>query len=391
MATQCIEINLGIPMSINRVCTACIGDPDLKTWIRAQRGGRGCDACGRNEHVTCSLSSLCVHMSHLIRQHWDSADDNLGYCSAEGGYLGADTYDTYDLLIDEIGLELPRDRGSALLLEIIALLPDNVWCKIDPYQLDLDQALSMSWESFCNTIKYKRRFFFDFGDGDSHDSYTPAAVLNAVAQYADNSELVTSLKAGQSLYRVGVTPNAGSAPVASDFGPPPAALAMQNNRMNPPGIPMMYLASDPETARSEARKPTALVGEWKVKRAMRILDLRRIPPIPGVFSTASRNQRLQLNFLRDFRDSIVQPIDRLERVNVDYLPSQVATEFFRDYHFSAGEISGVLYGSTLCRGWNAVLFIDRDALGLDVTNTSGARAAAPWLEFEAVLEPVAED
>lgn len=377
-------------MGIDRVCTGCIGDVDLKKWIRRQRGGRGCDACGRSDYVTCSVSALCSQMTRLIRRHWSSADDNLGYCTREGGYLGAVTYDTYDLLVDEIGMELPRDQSGSLFHEILSQLPDNVWCKVDPYQLDIDQILSMSWDKFCKTIKYERRFFFHSADVDSDDSYSPIALLGAVARYADDSGLVRSLDAGQSLYRVGIAPQAGVEAAASDFGPPPAALAMQSNRMNPPGIPMMYLASDPETARLEARNPSALVGEWKVRKSLRILDLRNIPPLPGIFSEMSRNNRLQLNFLRDFRDSIVQPVERLERVNVDYLPSQVATEFFRDYRFSAGEVLGVVYGSTLCAGWNAVIFADREALGLDSTSVSNAPVSSPWLTFEAVHDPSVE-
>lgn len=377
-------------MAINRVCSGCIGDLDLKKWIRRQGGGRGCDACGMHDYVTCSISALCAHMTMSIRQHWAAADDNLGYCTAEGGYLGAATYDTYDLLVDEIGLDLPRDVGRRLLLEIIDHLSDNVWCKIDPYRLDVDEIMSMSWRGFCHAIKYKRRFFFNYLNDDGDEHYSPASLLNAVAQYADRLDLITSIEVGQSFYRVGLDPKAGSVPTAGDFGPPPAALALQSNRMNPPGIPMMYLASDPETARLEARRPSAFVGDWKAHIPLRMLDLRNIPPAPGFFSKMSRYDRLQLNFLREFRDSIVQPVERTERINIDYLPSQVATEYFRDYEFSGGKVCGILYGSTLCAGWNSVVFADRELLGLDLADESGAPKSLPWLVFEGALYPVDE-
>ena len=42
-----------------------------------------------------------------------------------------------------------------------------------------------------------------------------------------------------------------------------------------------------------------------------------------MFSDVSRTQALTLRFLHNFAADIMQPVDRDQRVHIDYLPSQV--------------------------------------------------------------------
>lgn len=350
-------------MTIEVVCAGCIGDQDLRQWIMGINGPRGCDACRRRDAPTCQLSALCHHMSRRLSRYWAMAADYVGYCTADGGYIGAPVWDTYDLLRDEVCLDLPRDSSSALFLEIVDRLPDHVWCQVDPYNVGPDVALSMSWQRFCQVIKFERRFFFHDSERDTHDSYSPVSLLAAVARFSQHAGLISTIGAGTRLWRVGHS-RMGRQSTAADYGPPPAQIAMQSNRMNPAGIPMMYLASTSSTALKEAKLLQARVGRWQVARPLRLLDLRRLPPIPGIFSDAGRSYRLTLTFLHEFCDTIMQPIDRTERVNIDYLPSQVATEFFRDFPFEDGPIDGIAYGSTVSSGWNVVLFASRQDVGI---------------------------
>lgn len=65
----------------------------------------------------------------------------MPYETAEGGYIGGNTWDTYDLLRDEIALSLPRDHKEKLFYALLHALPDETWCDHDWTCLDLDQAL----------------------------------------------------------------------------------------------------------------------------------------------------------------------------------------------------------------------------------------------------------
>jgi hypothetical protein len=366
-------------MSIKRVCSSCIGDPDLRAWIRSKGGARGCDACGRSDSPTCELDELCERIESCLAQYWGSAVEQLPYDSREGGYQGS-TWDTDELLFDKVGLDLPRDKRDLLRYAILAELTDDLWCDYDWLTLDEDVALRTSWQRFCDTVKHRKRFFFHAEGDDDRDSYTPASLLRAISSICEGMGLISVLPATNNLWRARPDMSRATKVSAADFGPPPPSLALQSNRMNPPGIPMMYAASSVSVALRESRATEAMVGKWKPLRPLRILDLRKLPEVPGLFSGAERRHRLALRFLHHFSSEITKPVPRDKRVHVDYLPSQVVTEFFRDYSFQGGRLDGIAYPSSLsAKGWNIALFADEYDLGLKVSEYG--LKPAPSLSF----------
>jgi len=366
-------------LSIERVCSLCFDNEDLSDWIVNEDGPRGCDACGKRDAPTCKLSELCAFIESRLSQYWGSADNQLFYVSAEGGYQGR-TWDTYDLIVDEIGLSFPRAQNDRLLREILGHLTDQAWCDYDCGALDHDEALKFSWRQFCETIKHKRRFFFLSDGSDDRDSFTPASLLHEIAHSIEVIGLIREIPAGTKLWRARPDLNKGAKATATSFGPPPAEHALQSNRMNPPGIPMFYLASSQKTALLETRTMESRMGKWSVARSLLVLDLRRLPHVPGIFSKADRHYRLGLKFLHDFAVDIMTPVARDQRVHVDYLPSQVVTEYFRDYDFEAGRLDGIVYNSTVhLEGWNIALFANNVDLGL--SRPTWGRAPEPWLTF----------
>lgn len=287
-------------------------------------------------------------------------------------------------MLHRVGLTLPRDDTGNLFWAIVGAMSGEPWCDFDVGALDLDHALWSSWESFCQTVKHKRRFFFHNSGRDDHDSFTPASLLSSIARASETLGLVVELPAGLGLWRARPgLPKGGRRLAASDFGPPPVEFALQSNRMNPAGIPMLYLASSRATALKETREKHAKVGLWRSKRPIRILDLRHVPQVPGIFSEEARTYALTLKFLHDFANDIMKPVARNNQVHIDYLPSQVVTEFMRNYVFSDGALDGVAYGSTVHRrGWNLALFFGPIELGL-ATREWGA-TPPPVFEFEKV-------
>ena len=345
---------------IDLVCSACVGDPDVKGWIREQGGPRGCDACGGYDSPTVELDELCKYLEECLSSFWGFADDQLPYESAEGGYQGT-TWMTSELVFEDVGLELPRDHNDRLYYALSLGLDDRLWCDYDWLRLDDDVALRMSWETFCETIKYKRRFFFHERGGrkDDPDSFSHVGLLKAISRLCDELGLVTDLPAGTVLYRARAKIPRGTPLGAAIFGPPPPEFALQTNRMNPPGIPMFYGTEAARTAVREIRRRSAKVGKFRLNRPLRILDLARLPEIPGIWANPDRRRRLGLRFLHEFTDAIMQPVAGNDRANVDYIPSQVVTEYFRDFAFAGGKLDGIRFPSTLDpRGRNVVLFIE---------------------------------
>lgn len=370
-------------MTIERVCSSCFGDNALRSWVRDVGGPRGCDACGKFDSPTCKIEDVCEYIETCLRKYWCFAVEQLPYESAEGGYLGA-TWTTYELLREEVCISLPRDKDDRLFHEILEELIDETWCEYDWLTLDHDVALRSSWERFCKTVKHKRRFFFHADGTDDRDSFTPSTLLEAIARICQDMGLVRDLPQGTRLWRARPDILKRRKATAADFGPPPVEVALQSNRMNPPGIPMLYLASTARTALIETRAKESRVGKWKTLRPVRILDLRRLPDCPGYFSDVARNHRLALRFLHHFADDIMTPVARDQRVHIDYLPSQVVTEFLRDYDFDEGKLDGVAYGSTVHRaGWNVALFTTPVELGLE--EPEWGETPAQVLSFERTI------
>jgi hypothetical protein len=350
-------------MRKNRICSSCFGDRDLRAWIRAHDGKRGCDFCGKFDSPTAKFDQVVEHIEECIGRYYGRAVDQLGYCSAEGGYLG-EHWDSWEM-IERISLGLPRDYSGSLNEAIVGAMTQEPWCDFDVASLDLDHALWSSWESFCKTVKHERRFFFHATGADNQDSFTPASLLTSIANSVESLGLVLDLPAGFRLWRARPDIPKRRRVKASDFGPPPVQYSLQSNRMNPAGIPMLYLASSKTTALKETRSAQAKVGLWRAARPIRILDLRHLPPVPSIFSDIARAPTLILSFLHNFAEDIMQPVERDDKVHIEYLPSQVVTEFMRDYAFAAGPLDGIAYGSTVHeRGWNVALFLGSIELGL---------------------------
>lgn len=350
-------------MSLNRICSSCFSNEDLRAWIRSQGGPHGCDACEKFDSPTTEFQNAVNHIEQCIGRYYGRAVDQLGYCSAEGGYLGAN-WNSWDML-DKVELTLPRDHAGELYAAIASNMTEEPWCDFDAGALDLDHALWSSWEFFCMTVKHKRRFFFHAAGKDDQDSLTPASLLSNIARASESLGLVVELPPGLGLWRARPDIPKGQRIQASDFGPPPAQFALQSNRMNPSGIPMLYLASSKTTALKEVRAKHAKLGLWRSARPLRILDLRRLPSVPSIFSDEGRWNVLTLSFLHNFADDITKPVERNKKVHIDYLPSQVVTEFMRDYAFEGGAIDGVAYRSTVYQsGWNVALFVEPIELGL---------------------------
>jgi hypothetical protein len=73
---------------MGRVCSSCFADEDLRAWIREEGGPRGCSACQKFDSPTAKFHKMAKLIETCIRRYYGRAVDQLGYCSAEGGYLG---------------------------------------------------------------------------------------------------------------------------------------------------------------------------------------------------------------------------------------------------------------------------------------------------------------
>lgn len=354
------------------VCAGCFDDGDLKSMIREAGEYGACDFCGTPRAKVVELSFVTQHIGERANTFYGKAVEQLPYESAEGGYQG-ENFDTYELLTDHIGIELPRDDGE-LLDAIASDLGDDQWCAYDWTQLELNESMAYSWRRFSEIVKHERRFFFQGSPrrGGPPDDRSPIQFFLDLRDLLERLGRVRTYQPGLRLFRARPRAPGQRHTTPAALGPPPPEFALQANRMNPPGIPMFYGADSERLAVAEVRNQRVSLAMFETTRELRIIDLVDLPSVPGFFSDASRRRIQGLDFLREFAVEISLPVPRDERVHVDYLPTQIFTEFLRDARFGGLPVDGIRYPSaTPTRGANVVLF----ATQADVV---GAVEADPW-------------
>lgn len=270
---------------------------------------------------------------------------------------------------EDVLYEVGLDCHPELFDDIVSAFTNDAWVRAaqghwaTPHQSEIWRY---SWHGFEEWIKHEVRFFFSHvvHRDSSSDPFEvqPAHMLSIVSKLVRDVGLIVTRTGNEVLYRVRERIGAeGWVADTDSMGAPPAEKAMAG-RMNPAGISYLYLACDEQTAVAEVvRAPpaTIVVAEFRVTRALRILDLTALPCRPSIFDISRKEQWEGLIFLEHFVAAICEPVAKDGREHVSYAPSQVVSEFFA-LVFKDGKrngLDGILYPSTVKPGGkNLVLF-----------------------------------
>ena len=355
------------------VCASCIHEENLAKLVTEAADGDRCDYCGRQSHeapVSADVDVVIERIAESLFTEYGDPDEELPYDSGEGGYQG-EVLSTEDVLVRE-----DCDFENRELFEdIVSAFGERQWCKREYFMLSKDEALIAGWGSFTREILHRTRYLFlKAPDEDAElrgpGEISPADMLGHIGEAVSRAGLVRTCPAGSHFFRarahdVGAVPSG-----ASELASPPAKLASAN-RMSPAGIPMFYGAREERTAINEvravaanARHPLITVADFQTARDLMVVDLTDLPGVPSLFDSPNREKRPWVQFLRAFVERISQPIERDGREHVEYVPTQVVTEYFRRiFTLDAGtRIQGVLYPSAHASGGVCcVLFFDQDA------------------------------
>lgn len=340
------------------VCFNCIENYAISDFIRSNAKGHHCNYCGREDEEMC----ISVHLEDVmevildgISSEWgDPNDEGVGW---DGGWVGARVIDNYELIYEEYADDLMIDNEE-LNDDIIDSMNDQLWCEIDPYGLRPYEADFYSWEQFCRQVKYESRYvFFKINDENPYnDSYysQPFEILQTIGESIKELDLITSDSNIYKFYR-GRTHNTlvGFTNV-KDLAPPPRERALYSNRMSPAGIPMFYGAFDRKTAIEEIRdsKEFVSVGISNNLRPLRLIDFTKVQKVPSVFDTKNRQLRNVILFLSEFVSDLSKPIDKDNAEHIEYVPTQIVTEYFRRVSKTdkSENIDGVIYPSSKVNG-----------------------------------------
>jgi hypothetical protein len=380
------------------VCPDCFEDEYLKEVVTKNATHTQCDYCKRNskKNIAAELAVVVEPIAGALFAHY-AEPGNAGLPRDSGEWVGEGSItDTGDAL-ESLGLaceqELFDDIADSFMNDAWYPCADGHWLEIHEHE-----ELRYAWEAFVIEVKHRSRYFFTRNKASSSSSpgerYTALTLLRRIGKEVQRLGLVKSITQGTNVYRVRRTIEGKQLNGFDELGPPPEAKASAG-RMNPAGISYFYLAFESGTALAEVlpNPPChAALALFETSVDFRVLDLTVLPPTPSIFDSNRREERSVLIFLDRFIAAISKPVSKDGREHIDYIPSQIVSEYFAQVLQVRGEqqLEGMVYPSSLRPGGkNLVLFPVRDesdAWGRMVSLTKVSHHSyRSWSELKKVL------
>ena len=369
------------------VCTRCIQHASLAGYISNNASEYECAYCDQrwNRPQAISLDDLVTFMMERIETEYEDAAERVGYASSEGGYL-LETMDGYELLG---ALDLDWDLAPDLLRDLAGEFSDCPWVHKNPYSLPEEEERSLDWAEFVHVVKHRVRYLlFPPNEENHHEGIVPSDMLAELGNLFCTYNLVSPLEAGTELFRVRLhKPGEAPSNASGEYGPPPIDRALFANRMSPAGVPMFYTALDEDTAlaescvRDDGKPAETTLAVFRLIEDLTVLNLVNLPPVPSIFDGEEvLLNRAVLGFLHEFNDDFTRPIEKNGREHIDYVPSQVVTEFirYRLPEMLGGPVDGILYRSAQQPGGiGCVLFYTHE----EFEDSGGGPRVTPPFEF----------
>lgn len=345
------------------VCAECVEDAYLKNAIESEACATECDYCGASseEDIAAPFDTVMELVAGAV--HYYFSDPNHSGVPYEGGWI-IPPKDTADVLMSidlECHDDLFEDIRDSFYTDAWVEAAGGHWASSHPHEV-----YSYSWHSFSRWVKHETRFFFrdaPYGnDFDEPQQIAPNKILSVVASLVSNAGLVKTRAAGETLYRVRERKLGATWPaLEKELGAPPSEIASAG-RMNPAGISYCYLAIEQPTAIAEVIRntpSTAVLASFTTTRNIRVLDLTALADLPSIFDPDRRDEGEVLRFLGRFISAICERVEQDGRVHIEYVPSQVVSEYFALIYQDGDRqgIDGIAYPSSVVDGGrNIVLF-----------------------------------
>jgi hypothetical protein len=368
---QIQEMDQGWGFTDTDVCYRCLSDPYLRAMVKDNASKNECSYCEHRSRkpIAIPFDGLMEVIAGAIYQYFDHCvNEAIAWDQEDQEYVGT-TYQTYELVRWEI--PTPSQRED-VLDEITDSLGDNEWCDKTPYALTGADRILSSWEGFCNTVKHETRYFFGSRQAnDELDEKIPVAqMLDELRDIIDGAGLIGVIPPGRQFFRIRPHNRTEICNSWDTLGSPPPQVAV-SNRMSAAGISVFYAGMELATAKAETTANLSVddrrcitAGTWTNTRSLNILDLTKLPEVPSFYAQI-RYDRDHLIFLQQFVEDITQPVIHDGREHIDYVPTQILTEYFR-YQYQLpekGQLDGIVYPSAQRkRGSSIVVFASLEDL-----------------------------
>lgn len=348
------------------ICLSHINDPYLSAALLPFEDEGECRCCGsQNSKQTrvVPLEKVQQEVMETLRFYYESPQD--AGVPWDEGWQGAIVVDSPDA-IENICSNTFDDEVEEHVKDALAqAIYDLEWTD-NRHGTSLDAAF-WAWDQFVEDVTVESRFIFwpdlkEEFNGSSVPGRRSAQFLWSLLPYVENSELdlLVKVPAESKFYRGRLVDDiSNQIRTAKDLGPAPAEYAAAN-RMSPEGVPMFYGSARPETAIREiaahGNGSYARVGAFRNQRELTLLDLTREVVYPSLFDKGSRESSGIVRFFRSFAENVTAPLTPDRRPHMQYIPTQVVTEFFR--WVPRIKIDGIKLTSAQDQNHTFVLFCD---------------------------------
>ena len=340
-------------MPVKLVCNVCFEEEGIKQFITLNGLNDWCSFCNK-QSLCVPMECVIDHIMVCLQPYYTDEPEGV-YDMEEGVFWEA--LDPIDILQETVFARC-EDIPDNICSSLVKGFGDGIWTVRNPYGEDY------WWERFSEFVKFERRYFFlesAVTEDEPGLRGDPKEMLSATL---DDCRSFTIKKENLKLFRCRYESNSEQLNTLEDFLSPPPEQAIISNRMNPPGIPHLYAAMDSKTAFAETKREngTYKIAELELEDPINLVDLSELPPIPSMFDPDSleRNKLTKLTFIHRFEQEINKPTPGDDRINIDYVPSQVFCEYMK---VNAPDIQGIIYSSKKSpSGKNICLFIKKEKL-----------------------------
>ena len=339
------------------VCADCVVDDALVKVVNDNLDSTKCDYCGKvsEDLIAAPFNDVMERIyDSICTEYADAQDINLPW--VEGGWMIGET-DQGEIVFD-VDPGWPEEFSE----DIYDSLGDDKywvphsggdWSLVDP-----SGTLKTGWDSFKSQVLTETRYLFltepeDDGEAGRPDYIPVSKMLDVLGSVTTSLGLIIDIPTDSEFYRVRVSKDGTAFGNFEELGLPPHKSAGAG-RMNPAGIPYFYLAKDSETAKAEVVYVDSIdYGEavFVNTRPLKILDLTNTPNPPSFFEPDRYDERHQIYFIDRFKDELTQPVIKDGREHVDYVPTQIVSEYFKHrFTHDDKKIDGIMYPSVKHEG-----------------------------------------
>lgn len=339
------------------VCTNHIENDYINDFVKANSVTGVCHYCQKETNAT-SLGNLMRYIGSKIMTAYDKPNNMNLPLAVHTESMGASAV-------------LKETEFSTNLYELDKDIENCFytidWIRHNPFDIDKQEELQYMWDSFVNKVKHQRRFKSSEIEilVDTYHGKKSVDLWQVIEQIISDYDLCTTLPVNHKIYRCRFVDDINKINKFKDITSPPDKNASQS-RMSPLGISMFYGAFDRKTAKLESSpkgngnsEQDCVAGEFSLRKDLIVLDLTKLPD-SDFWAPCDSNTATFLNY---FSNDISKRIERDDRIHLEYIPTQILTEYFKyEYRCEDGKkLDGIIFKSSIAGSTsnNIVLFYDQ--------------------------------